>query len=191
MITSVQRSKGDGTNTNDEYGTPGGLVRVIKDVIYDEFPVGSPILEPCCGKGSIVRELEGMKYAVISNDYSYGGYDYLAQKDILDKYVVTNPPFCLWDYFVNKAKTHARKILFIGRINYMGTCGRYKKGVWNNLKHVYVFNRYPDYRTPTRADGKFYSGMLFTGWFLWDMEFIGSTEISVVDVSDYVIRRSV
>ena len=101
------------------------------------------------------------------------------------KYVITNPPFSLWDKFVVKAKSHCKKFMFIGRLNYFGTNNRFQSGLWKNLKAVYPFNRYVDYQTPYREDGLFHVGAMATAWFLWDMKYIGEPKIRVLDIQKY------
>ena len=73
----------------------------------------------------------------------------------------------------------------IGRLNYFGTCSRYQSGIWKNLKAIYCFNRYVDYRTPSRTDGLFCVGGMATAWFLWDKNYVGDPIIKILDVQRY------
>lgn len=172
-----------GNRKGDLFHTPKSLVWVAEDIIISEFCV-SPILEPCAGDLSLSEELEKMDiYTIHTNDL------YSNNCDINDNYldsnfnyfdqVITNPPFSLWDEFVLKAKSHCKKFMFIGRLDYLTTLKRFNTGIWKNLKSVYPFNRRVDYRTPYREDGHFHVGTMPTGWFLWDMSFNGNPQLIV------------
>jgi hypothetical protein len=180
------RKKKEDRPEGDFYSTPKSLIWVAKDIIKREF-TSLKVLEPCHGKGAISEELTKMGFNVVTNDLYYSAMvnvDYL-KVCILNDYIITNPPFSLWDDFVNKAKFPCKKFMFIGRMNYLGTQSRLKNGIWNNLKAIYPFSRYIDYRTPYRQDGLFHVGSQATGWFLWDMEYEGLPTIEVLDVSNY------
>lgn len=167
----------------DFYPTPRSLVWVARDIIKAEF-TSTEILEPCCGSGVIVTELLEMGYGVVANDLYCGGFDYL-EYPFIQKQVLTNPPFSLWDQFVEKAKSHADKIMFIGRLNYLGTHSRNISGIWDGLKAVYCFDRYVDYRTPERIDGLFHVGAMATGWFVWEKGYREAARLEVLDVQNY------
>lgn len=171
----------------DYYSTPKSLVWVMKDTIIQEFP-HKTMLEPCHGQGAISQELELMGYDVTENDLYQGGEDYITSSTFSNhKHIVSNPPFSLWDEFVDKAKSHCSKFMYIGRLNYLGTNSRYCNDIWKNLKAVYCFNRYVDYQTPFRTDGNFHVGAMATAWFLWDMEQSIDTIVKIVDVQPYAI----
>lgn len=177
-----------GNRLGDLYDTPKSLLWVAEHIIRTEFSDYEPILEPCSGNNSIVTELCRWFGAVYANDLysekSPARVDYL-KENWMHTQIITNPPFSLWDEFVIKAKTHCKKFMFIGRLNYLGTQGRLKKGLWDNLKAVYPFSRYVDYQTPYRTDGLFHVGCQLTTWFLWDMDYIGNPEIEILDVQKY------
>lgn len=168
----------------DFYETPRSLIWVVEKLIYKEFSLDFTILEPCCGRGAISEEIKKMGYKVKENDLFYGGVDYL-NNAFHEKYIITNPPFSLWDDFVKKAKVECDKFMFIGRFNYFGTASRMKNGIWKNLKSVHCYNRYVDYRTPYRKDGNFHVGALCTGWFLWDKNYTSSPTLHFLDVQPY------
>jgi hypothetical protein len=168
----------------DFYSTPKSLIWVAKPFIEIEMDKHQAVLEPCFGDGAISQEVESLGYSVTKNDLFRGGVDYITN-DFYEKQVITNPPFSLWDAFVNKAKSHAKKILVIGRLNYFGTQGRLENHMWDNLKAVYCFSRYVDYQTPYREDGHFHVGAMATAWFLWDMEYTEKPTIGFIDVQQY------
>lgn len=172
--------------TGDFYPTPRSLVWEIKDVILDEFYQHEVTLEPASGEGVLVEELNKLGYLTYANDLYRGGLDYLTTNRFNGySQVFTNPPFSLWDSFVRKSKSHAERIMMIGRLNYLGTNSRSKDDTWKNLKSIYVFNRYVDYQTPSRTDGLFHVGAMATGWFLWDMSYSGDPTVHIVDVQKY------
>jgi len=173
----------------DLYVTPKSLIWVMRNIIAKEFPTNKTILEPCSGIGQLaeaIRELE-LGYKIKENDLYFDGVDYISKyrKFKKYKYIITNPPFSLWNDFVLTAKKHATKFMFIGRTNSLHVNGRYKMGLWNNLKHVYLFNRYVDFRTPPRDDGLFYTGAMGCGWFLFDMTWNNEIKLQIIDVNKY------
>ena len=184
--TFASKKKLDDRPKGDKYMTPKSLIWTAKDIIDSEFPAGVEILEPCCGDSAISEELED-RYKLIENDlYGVFGKDYLTDKFFLNfNYVITNPPFSLWDEFINRAKDHCLKFMFIGRLNYFGTNSRYQGDIWKYLKSVSIFNRYVDYQTGYRKDGNFHLGSQSTAWFLWDVEYRGKPEINILDVQKY------
>lgn len=155
-------------------------------MMREAFGQGARILEPCAGAGAVTSVLRAVGFDVVENDLYRGGSDYLRASSLHDsEFVVTNPPFSLWDEFVRMAKTHCRRFWFIGRLNYLGTVERQRSGLWKNLRAVHVFNRYVDYRTPYRDDGRFHVGAMATAWFEFDMTFESATTLDVVDVQQY------
>jgi hypothetical protein len=182
----ANRLKKEDRPRGDFYSTPKSLIWVARDIIKKEFQ-GSGILEPCSGEDAISSALRKDYCLVATNDLYYPSdqnNDYL-KRVWFNWYIITNPPFSLWDEFVIKAKEHCKKFMFIGRLNYLGTASRLKNGIWNNLKAIYPFNRYVDYRTPYREDGLFHVGAMATAWFLWDMSYTGKPTIEILDVQKY------
>jgi len=173
---------------SDFYSTPKSLVWVAEDIIFAELDRGFPVLEPCSGMGAISEELSRYGYSVVTNDLHLmdDGLDYLATKSLWQhRQMLTNPPFSMWDEFIERGKSHTDKLMVIGRLNYLGTHSRNESGLWENLKAIYVFDRYVDYRTPYRIDGMFHVGALCTGWFLFDMAYNGAPLIQVLDVQKF------
>ncbi len=175
----------------DLYHTPRSLVWVAEDIIKKEFRK-KEILDPCCGDFPICIELFGMGYMLTGNDIIYEsdenlfGVDYLTDKTFNSfKYVISNPPFSLWDKFVLKSKEHCKKFMYIGRLNYFGTASRSQSGLWDGLKWVMPFNRYVDFQTPLRDDGLFYVGAMATGWFLFEKGWKKPPMVKILDVQKY------
>ena len=169
----------------DFYPTPKSLVWVAENMIKKELCKNEVVFEPCCGNGMISSEIKKFGYNVIENDlYRNGGVDYLNTSFDYPQ-IITNPPFSLWDEFAVKAKKEAHKVIFIGRVNYFGTTARLSNGLWNELKAVYFFDRYIDYRTPERNDGLFSVGAMATAWFVWERGYSPAPTMHFLSVQKY------
>lgn len=203
---------------SDFYPTPAYLIEEL--VYSDEFKVvielisayelvqehhkilgknNIKILDPACGDGIFGKVLKehlpkafpAFTFEIIEHDIRKDGVDFLSfeSKNEFD-IVITNPPFSLFDEFVTKAKEVAPFVIFIGKTNFFGAYNRYKKGIWNHLEFVSVFNRQVDYRSPVREDGKFQCGNLVTGWFFWNRNWKSNYwETSIMDVQNGVVNK--
>ena len=120
-------------------------------------------------------------------------------KDIADKsvdliltdppyFVIMNPPFKLFDKFVEKSKRIADRVYCIGKMNFFGAHNRNINGLWNNLEWVLPFDRQIAFDKP-EVDGKVECGMMVTGWFIWNKNYEGFPKIKMLDMQKY-IRRS-
>jgi hypothetical protein len=158
------------------------------DVVYPHLALlpNTDILEPASGDGALVNRLREHGHQQVEyHDLYRDGVDFLTYQTPHD-WIITNPPFSQFDEFVLHAKELAPKVLFIGKLNFLGAYKRGTEGVWDNLSHIWVFNRMVDYRTPTRGDGLFHVGNLVTGWFLWDRDHLDKKwEMSILDVQPY------
>jgi hypothetical protein len=191
----ANRKKVEDRPESDFYQTPRPLTWELLKL--NEFDYGKTVLEPACGDLAIYNEIEGCFKDIIYFDKNRVN-GILSNIDFLDldpnrmkwDYIITNPPFSLFDEFVMKAKEIAReKFAFIGKTNFFGAYKRYKNGIWKHLKHVYVFNRQVDYRY-FREDNKLICGNLITGWFIWDMNWNESWwKTSIIDVQKYVLNK--
>lgn len=177
---------------SDFYQTPRPLTwELIKLRLFDFDKL---CYEPACGKLAIVKELEkyfsNLHYTDINHDLYY--QDFLELKNYKCDYIITNPPFSLFDDFVIKAKEVATdKIAFIGKTNFFGAEKRNRIGIWKNLKYVFVFNRQVDYRF-FREDNKMQSGNLISAWFIWDMNWKENYWMtSIIDVQKYMLSNKI
>lgn len=196
---------------SDFYPTPAYLIeelvysseefRVVIELI-ETYSLGKKhikILDPACGDGIFSKVLKehlpkafpAFTFEIIEHDIRKDGVDFLSfeSKNEFD-IVITNPPFSLFDEFVTKAKEVAPFVIFIGKTNFFGAYNRYKKGIWNHLEFVSVFNRQVDYRSLVREDGKFQCGNLVTGWFFWNRNWKSNYwETSIMDVQNGVVNK--
>ena len=171
---------------SDFYPTPSSLVKKLLDI--EDFNKEYTIYEPADGDGAISKKLRDYGYNVRTDDIRTTEKDFLKNTDNY-KYIITNPPFSLFDNFVNKAKTCCEKFAFIIKTNFFGAYKRHKIGVWENLKRVGIFNRQVDYRSSFREDGKFYCGNIVTAWAIWDLSYKDDTILNIIDVNDFVIKK--
>jgi hypothetical protein len=175
--------------SNDFYPTPSCMVKaLIESDCFNEL-LDADILDPCCGKraiGNILRE-HGFKN-IVEKDIVYGD-DFLADwTDNVYDFVIMNPPFKLFDKFVEKSKRVADRVYCIGKMNFFGAHNRNINGLWNNLEWALPFDRQIAFDKP-EIDGKVECGMMVTGWFIWNKNYEGFPKIKVLDMQKY-IRRS-
>lgn len=64
----------------------------------------------------------------------------------------------------------------------MGAYNRYRNGLWNHLKTVYIFDRQIAYDRFDEDEMKFKCGCLVTAWFHWDMKYEGKPSIEILDI---------
>jgi hypothetical protein len=170
----------------DFYETPKCMTEeLIKTGVLDGVKT---IWDPCCGKFAITDVLEKHGFTCFKNDIMYGD-DYFANDYQKHECIVMNPPFMLFDKFVEKAKKEADLVCVIGKANYFGSHSRNINGLWQHLREVYFFDRQIAYDKPLRADGKVECGMMITGWFIWDMSYNGKPTINVIDMNEYILRK--
>lgn len=146
------------------------------------------IWDPCCGKFAITKVLEKHGFECFANDIMYGD-DYLSKDYQKHECIVMNPPFKLFDQFVEKAKREADLVCAIGKATFFGSHSRNVNGIWDNLREVYFFDRQIAFDIPQDEDGKVQCGMLVSGWFVWDMNYKGKPTINVIDMQKYIKKK--
>lgn len=173
-------------NKNDYYPTPLPLVVELEKL--NLVKKSDKVLECACGEAKrISGYFNSLGYNFEEKDLIFGN-DFL-KDDYYDKHydaIITNPPFSLWDNFVEKAKQISDKVIMIGRTNYFGAYQRNENGIWNHLKTVYIFNRQVAYdRIDEHNELKLKCGCLVTAWFYWDMNYNDKSTIEIIDVQKY------
>lgn len=177
---------------NDYYKTPNCMVfELLKSNLFygkhsNITPLNTQIYDPCCGQYAIGNELRKCGYRnIIENDIIYG-HDFLKEDDTREyDIIIMNPPFKLFDQFVEKAKKKAWKVYCIGKMNFFGAHSRNINGLWNGLEWVLPFDRMIAFDKP-EVDGKCECGMIVSNWFVWDCEYEGLPKIKVLDVQKYI-----
>lgn len=170
----------------DFYSTPRSLVKVLLNNNY--FDPKASYLEPCMGDEAIASVLREHAQDVTAFDLYKGEVkqDFLTYNKQHD-YIITNFPFSIWDECVAHGKKLARrKLVTVGRLNYLACTGRYKSGIWKGLSSIQTFCRMVDYRGSMREDGHFHVGGLVTAWFVWDTGFTGTDPVmKILDVQEF------
>jgi hypothetical protein len=153
---------------SDFYRTPEGCTQALLDSMIS-IP-STEIYEPMAGDGAIASVLSSSArgYTVRQDDIRTTGKDFLEFSGQVP-YILTNPAFSIFTETVEKCRECTEHgFILLGKLNFFGAHSRTVAGTWKNLKHVYIFDRQVDYRTPPGQDGHFCVGNLVTGWFVWD-----------------------
>ena len=177
---------------NDFYPTPSCMVKELVESNFFPDSNDTKIFDPCCGKYAIGNVLRDYGYKRITETDIIYGQDFLEMTNppepVFDV-VIMNPPFKLFDKFVEKAKLFANNVYCIGKLNYFGGHSRNVNGLWHNLQMVLPFDRQIAFDKP-EIDGKVECGMMITGWFIWDKDCNGLPQIKVLDMQKYIRRKS-
>lgn len=83
----------------DDYPTEPGWTKVL----LERVNFHGTILEPACGAGWMVQELQSHGHEVVYSDLERDGVDFLAYDGPQVENVVTNPPYKFLDQFAAKA----------------------------------------------------------------------------------------
>lgn len=179
----ANRRKAENRNPNDKYETPFSLTWELQKLNIVE--PGKTIIDPCCGNHAISKWFRKTNFITerslewgndfFRDEYAEGQFDY----------AVLNPPFDLFDSFIEKCKRIANTVIAIGKTDYFSCYQRLQNGLWDGLSDVYVFNRKVDYQFPTMESGEFGVGSLTTGWFVWRKGFKGEPRLHFIDVQKY------
>ncbi len=164
---------------NDFYATNPESTKAlleVEEIIY-------PALEPACGEGHISELLD--KQQTISYDLidrGYGGVKDFLKTDYsnvngLFNTVITNPPFSLFQEFVEKALEVAnKKVIMFGKLQALEGIKRATFLETTPLKTVYVFKkRQQPLRNGSNIDEstgkKMVSSTMAFAWFVWEEGF--------------------
>jgi hypothetical protein len=180
----------------DDYGTPKSLTKLLIET--GELSGSKMILEPSAGAGHMADVLyRETGITVIANDLLHPIHDYnmsFLDWDENDKYdtIVTNPPYHFFMEFILKAKKVAtHKIAMLLPLSYLQGKNRFD-AVWQEeefpLTNIYVFTRFPMFGDPIREDGKFRTGMMACGWYIWDKCAHTKPIIHWLDCDQYVLH---
>ena len=160
------------------------------------------ILEPCCGQGHISKVLEQKGYNVESMDlidrgYGTGGVNFLEYNEVVDKDIVTNPPYSLAQEFVEHAMeivTDGHKVAMFLKLTFLESAGRKTLFKKYPPKRIWVSSS----RIPCGKNGDFYqrdndgnikydkngrakevSSAVCYAWFIWEVGYSGQTMIDL------------
>ena len=169
---------------NDYYATHPDSTKAlleVEEIIY-------PALEPACGEGHISKLLsyeDTTSIDLIDRGYGLGGVDFL-DKLMNPGYfntVITNPPFKLFQEFVEKALSIAgKKVIMFGKLQALE--GQKRATFMQNspLKTVYVFKaRQQPLRNGSEIDEltgkKMNSSTMAFAWYVWEIGYTGEPTI--------------
>lgn len=163
---------------NDYYATHPDSVKAllkVEEIIY-------PALEPACGEGHISKLLDENKTIstdLVDRGYGEGEIDFLGLS-VTKLYgtVITNPPFALFQEFVEQAlKLASKKVIMFGKLQALEGQKRATFLETTPLKTVYVFKkRQQPMRNGSEFDektGKKMSSTMAFAWFVWEIGYEG------------------
>lgn len=163
-----------GRASQDYYATHPDSVKALLDVEEIIYPA----LEPACGEGHISRLLDGQVFSfdLIDRDYGCGDTDFLKESFYqCPKFetIITNPPFNLFQEFLEKALLIAnKKVIFFGKLQALEGQKRAAFLEKTPLRTVYVFKkRQQPMRNGKEFDeitGKKMSSTMAFAWFVWE-----------------------
>lgn len=165
---------------NDFYATHPDSTKAlleVEEIIY-------PVLEPACGAGHISKLLDSLKTKstdLIDRGYGFSGIDFLEENfndyDYEFNTVITNPPFNLFQEFVEKAlKVAKKKVIMFGKLQALEGQKRATFLETTPLKTVYVFKkRQQPMRNGKEFDdnGNKMSSTMAFAWYVWEIGYEG------------------
>lgn len=167
---------------NDFYATHPDSVKAllkVEEIIY-------PALEPACGEGHIsklLEERETISQDLINRGYEYGkgGIDFLNKQNTYSysrvNTIITNPPFNLFQEFVERAlQVATKKVIMFGKLQALEGIKRATFLETTPLKTVYVFKkRQQPMRNGKEFDdnGKKMSSTMAFAWYVWEIGYTG------------------
>lgn len=168
---------------NDYYATHTDSTKAlleVEEIIY-------PALEPSCGEGHISKLLDSRytdSFDLVDRGYGIGDTDFLIT-DLFGEYntVITNPPFNLFQEFVEKAlKVSKKKVIMFGKLQALEGIKRATFMQNSPLKTVYVFKRRQQpLRNGSELDEltgkKMASSTMAFAWFVWEIGYEGEPVI--------------
>lgn len=147
----------------------------VEEIIY-------PALEPACGEGHIAKLLDPYKtksFDLVDRGYGNVGIDFLTN-DFIGEYntVITNPPFNLFQEFIEKAlKIAKKKVIMFGKLQALEGQKRATFLQTTPLKTVYIFKKRQqpmrNGKTNDEITGKKMSSTMAFAWYVWEIGYTG------------------
>lgn len=191
-------------NKNSVYKTLGASNHTDKEREKDDYYATDPIAidklltverlnenvwECACGAGHLSKRLEDFDYNVKSTDlidrgYGETGVDFLAQTEMFDGDILTNPPYKYAKEFVLKALElipDGHKVFMFLKLTFLEGKTRYNE-LFRKFppKSIYVFSERVLCAKNARFDEMKAGGgsAVAYAWFVWQKGFHGVTEMS-------------
>ena len=175
-----------GRAENDFYATHPDSTKALLEVEKIIYPA----LEPACGEGHISKLIEDP--SLVSTDLVYRGYgkggidflseNYLESPDFGFETIITNPPFNLFQEFVEKALEVAnQKVIMFGKLQALEGQKRATFLQKTPLRTVYVFKKRQqpmrNGKSNDEVTGKKMSSTMAFAWFVWEVGYTGKPTI--------------
>lgn len=172
---------------SDFYETPYSITEHLLRV--ENFDTTLTVCEPACGSNAITKILQKRWKFVTAYDVEKNFFHDRNEYD----YIITNPPFSLAYEFIQHAKSLARKkFAFLLPLSYLHGKKRYDN-VYSDkeygFKKVYVFTRYPMLGELLREDGKYNTGMMVYGWYIFENGYSDPPTIDWIDNNEDVLSK--
>jgi hypothetical protein len=149
-------NRGTVRNVNDFYPTPD----ITTESILQEMDLSTvkTFLEPCRGSGAIMRYFSKFEtqYAELNE-----GIDYLSTFFSPVDLIITNPPFNLAVDFLTKSLTEGTTVVYLLRLNFLGSQKRKEFWQANPVSHLFVLSKRPSFT----GNGTY---SIEYAWFVWD-----------------------
>lgn len=151
----MSRTTGKSLNPSDFYPTPPWCYENLEI----DWSIFTSAHEPCRGDGRIQLFLEEQGLTTTYSEILEGKdfFDWSEQVDL----ILTNPPFNILQEFANHAFNHGQTVIFLSRLNYLGSIGRHKWWKENTPTALHVLSKRPSF-TGTGTDATDYC------WIVWD-----------------------
>lgn len=120
-------NRGAKRTPRDFYATPESAFKPLLPIL----PRGSTYWEPACGDGRIIRWLEADGFHASGSDLVHG-WDFFKDTTQRD-FILTNPPFSVAHGFCEHALPHAREVMFLLPLNFLGSL---KRRQWHQRNEV-------------------------------------------------------
>ena len=163
-------NRGTSRITNDNYPTPAPAIDALLGVL--SIPDWAVFHEPCRGTGAIYDRIQcaHKSYCEIDEGIDYLSYAALWPYAITTtnlsrisyNLIVTNPPFSLAMEFLQKSLTEADTVIYLLRLNFLGSQKRRPFWRANRPTHVLVLSSQPCFTGDGKTDSIEYA------WFCWD-----------------------
>lgn len=151
-------NRGADRKAQDFYPTPAPPIDALLNVM--RYRVLRHFHEPCRGTGAIYDRVQCFRksYCEIAEGIDYLTYQPPHRVDL----IITNPPFSLAIEFLQKSLREADTVIYLLRLNFLGSQKR--RAFWqaNRPSHVLVLAERPSFTGDGKTDSIDYA------WFCWD-----------------------
>lgn len=152
-------NRGTQRNQNDFYITPDYTIESLLNVL--NLSKVNSFLEPCRGSGAIYNKVNVpfKSYCEILENIDYLKTEYASGTFSL---IITNPPFSLFQEFLEKSLKESSTVWYLLRVNVLGSK---KRAEWWQDKlptHLLTLSARPSFNSKGTTDATEYA------WFGWD-----------------------